>query len=151
MIGVLSLPFVLRLYFSVFPFDILGAGHADFSAQLAGDYWLFRTSAYQIMIAPEAGVTDDTPIVPTMVVECATDGHYIIAKRHGLKRRSPSDPTDTYEEEDASKQDYWILDTLTPKALGPFDAAGFSRAKAELAIADSLVLRDVYDYRPSHK
>tara|TARA_R110002049_G_scaffold56239_1_gene155277 strand:+ start:1119 stop:1616 length:498 start_codon:yes stop_codon:yes gene_type:complete len=148
-IGIVSLPFVLRLYFAVFPFDILGAGHADFSAHLAGDYWLYRTSAYQIMIGPEAGWGDGTPIIPTMVVECATDGHYILAKRHGLKQRSPNDPNDTYEEEDSSKVDFWILDALSPKVLGPLDEASFRTHRGELAISGDLVLRDVYEFRPT--
>ena len=129
-------------------FRFPGPGYSDFSAHLAGDYWLFRSSAYQIMIGPEAGWGDGTPIIPTMVVECATDGHYILAKRHGLKRRSPNDPNDTYEEEDSTKVDFWILDALSPKVLGPLDEAAFSRHRAELAISSDLVLRDVYAFRP---
>jgi uncharacterized protein DUF3997 len=147
-VGMACLPFVLRLYFHYFPFDILGAGHADFSAHLAGDYWLYRTSAYQIMIAPETGVDSSTPVVPTMVVECATDGRHILAKRHGMKRRSPSDPSDTYEEEDSSIEDFWILDSRNPKVYGPLTEPRFNELRASLLIPDTARLRDIDDYRP---
>jgi hypothetical protein len=147
-VGMVCLPFAFRLYFHYFPFDILGAGHRDFSAHLAGDYWLYRTSAYQVMIAPEAGVDPSTPVVPTMVVECATDGRHILAKRHGMKRRSPNDPSDTYEEEDSSIEDFWILDSQQPKVYGPLTEQGFNELRASLSITDTTKLRDIDDYRP---
>ena len=61
-----------------FPSISIGPGQADFSARLAGDYFVYRTSAHQIMVAPEIW-NDKTPMIPTKVVDCALDRHFVFA------------------------------------------------------------------------
>jgi hypothetical protein len=130
------------------PTTPIGPGHADFSAKLVGDYFVHRTSANQIMIAPQVW-NDSTPTVPTIVIECAIDRHLVLAKRQGLKRRSSNDPTDhTYGEPDASVFDYWILDTSAPKVFGPMTRPEFDTKRSELGVPDAVALRDVYSFRP---
>ncbi len=122
-------------------------GSADFRAKLAGEYSIYRSSSHQISITPE-GWSDDTPIIPTKVIECAVDRHFILAKRQGLKRRNPNDPNDTYEEPDPNVFDYWILDTVAPKVYGPLDTAQYKSMRQELGVTESTELKDVYSFRP---
>ena len=124
-----------------------GPGVQDFVVRIAGDYSIQRTSAHQIQIAPD-GWNDSTPIIPTKVIECNTDGRFVIAKRQGLKRRSPNNPNDTYEEPDPLVFDYWILDTRTPKVYGPLTVEQFTAKITELNVPSSLRLKDVYSFRP---
>lgn len=124
-----------------------GPGAADFSAHLAGDYYIHRTSGLNVFIAPEAW-NDGTPTIQALVVECATDGRFIIAKRHGMKRRTPNDPNDTFEVEDPSQVDFWILDTKEPSVEGPLTESAFANRRRELKISESVKLRDVYEFRP---
>ena len=72
----------------------------------------------------------------------------MIAKRQGLKRRSPNNPNDTYEEPDPLVFDYWILDTRTPKVYGPLTVEQFTAKITELNVPSSLRLKDVYSFRP---
>jgi hypothetical protein len=127
-------------------FSFPGPGPADFSAHLAGDYSVYRTSGFNIIIAPEA-VNDGTPIIPNLVVECATDGRFILAKRHGMKRRSPNNPNDTFDVEDPSRVDFWILDTKEPGVEGPWTESEFISRRRSLKISESVKLRDVYEFR----
>lgn len=129
------------------PTIAIGPGHADFSAKLAGGYFIHRTSGHQIMISPQ-GWSDETPVIPTKVVECAVERHLILAKRQGLKRRSPNNPNDTYEEPDPTVFDYWILDTAAPKVFGPMSLDEFNAKRRELGVAETVGLRDVYSFRP---
>jgi hypothetical protein len=129
------------------PFVFPGPGLADFSAHLAGDYSIYRTSGLNIMISPE-GYNDGTPVIPNLVIECATDGRFIIAKRHGMKRRSPGDPNDTSEIEDPGVEDFWVLDTKEPHVYGPLTEVEFVARRHALGIAESVVLRDVYEFQP---
>ena len=99
------------------------------------------------MIAPEAW-NDSIPTIPTKVIECDADKRFIIAKRQGLKRRSPNNPNDTYEEPDTRVVDYWILDTSAPKVFGPLTLNEFNDQRKVLAVPSSLVLKDVYSFRP---
>lgn len=124
-----------------------GPGTQDFVVRIAGDYSIHRTSAHQIQIAPTSW-NDATPIIPTKVIECNTDGRFVIAKRQGLKRRSPDTPNDSYEEPDPRVFDFWILDTRTPKVYGSLTFEQFTAKKNELGIASSLRLKDVYSFRP---
>lgn len=128
--------------------DIPGPGAADFSTNLAGDYFLQRSSAHEVHITPSSGWSPETPIIPTKVIECAVDRHFVLAKRQGLKRRSPNNPADTYEEPDPYVFDYWILDTNAPRVFGPLDIEQFNRMKHEFGISESTVLKDVYSFRP---
>ena len=138
---------MLRWYGRNHPWDFPGPGRQDYTGHLAGDYWIYRTSAYQTMIGPEDGWTDGDAMIPTVVSQCATDGRYILAERHGLKRRSPNDPTDTFEVEDPSQVNFWILDTETRKMFGPLDEPQFKSTRASLSIDPALELRGAYEFR----
>ena len=122
-------------------------GHSDFSAHIAGDYSIYRTNGLNVVISPQ-GYGPGTPVIPNLVVECATDGRFIIAKRNGMKRRSPNDPKDTSEDRDPEVVDFWILDTQQSHVDGPLDEAEFTKLRRSLGISESVVLRDVYEYRP---
>lgn len=125
----------------------VGPGLADFSRKIAGDYCIYRTSAHQIMIAPESG-SDETLMIPTKVVECDFDSRFIIARRQELQRRSPNDPNDTYMEPVPGKYDYWILDAKTPKVYGPFTLEQFTLRRQSLGVPEKLILKDVCAFRP---
>jgi len=124
----------------------IGPGHSDFSSPLVGGYSLYRTSAHSVWITP-GGYTDETPIIKEKVVECAVFGQFILAKRQGLKRRSPNDPKDTYEEPDPNVFDYWILDTSVPEVYGSFDIEGFEARKEQLGIDQSVILQPINSFR----
>ena len=121
------------------PRGAFGPGPSDFSAKLVGDYFIFRTSAHEIIISPESW-TEGTPEIPTKVVEYAVHRHLILAKRQGLKRR---DPNRSYEEPDPAAFDYWILDTSAPKVFGPMSLDQFSAKRRELSVPESITLKDV--------
>jgi hypothetical protein len=123
-----------------------GPGIEDFSAKLAGEYWLNRNSAHEIFISPEVW-SSATPVIPSKVIECAVDGNLILVKRQGLRRRN-SGPNDTYEEPAPGVFDYWILDTQTPKVFGPMSLAQFNAKRRELGVPDTVALKDVYRFRP---
>ena len=124
----------------------IGPGHSDFSAPLIGGYSLYRASAHMVSITP-GGYSDETPIIREKVLECALSDPYILAMRQGLKRRSPNDPNDTYEEPDPDVFDYWILDTSAPSVFGPFDLEGFRSKKRDLGIPESIILKPVNSFR----
>lgn len=136
------------LYVRSHPFSFPGPGLSDFSAHLAGDYSIHRNNALDIAISPNSYDTS-TPVIPSLVVECATDGRFIIAKRNGLKRRSPNDPKDTFEDRDPDVVDYWILDSKQPHVDGPLTEEDFIRLRRSLGIDESIVLRNVYTFRPA--
>jgi hypothetical protein len=121
-----------------------GPGANDFSYALAGKYQLWRTSAHQVMIAPT--YTSETPIIPAKVIEVAWDSRFILAKRQELKRRSQS-PNDTYMEPLDGQFDYWIIDVSGPTLYGPFDESAFRAKRREIAVPDSLHLKDVYAFK----
>jgi hypothetical protein len=122
-------------------------GQGDFSKKIAGEYYIHRTSAHQIMIAP-LGWSDETPIIPTKVVECDFDSRFVIARQQELQRRSPNDPKDTYAEPALGKFHYWILDAMAPKVYGPFTEEEFTSQRTTLGVPESLILKDVYTFRP---
>ena len=124
-----------------------GPGLQDFSATLPHGYFIHRTSAHQIMVAPQSW-SPDTPIIPTKVIELDHDNRYIIAKQQLLERRSPSNPNDTYEQPKPGAFQYWILDMQTPEVYGPLTVEEFDRERTRLAVPSELQLHDVYDYRP---
>jgi len=129
------------------PMIAIGSGYADFSAKLVGNYSVYRTSAHQIMVTPESW-DNSTPVIPTKVIECAIDRHFVLAKRQGLKRRSPNNPNDTYEEPDPSVFDYWVLDTSAPRVFGPMTQHEFDAKRQELGVVATIALKDVYSFRP---
>ncbi|WP_165440828.1 DUF3997 domain-containing protein [Rubripirellula amarantea] len=124
-----------------------GPGLQDFSAPLPHGYFIHRTSAHQIIVAPQQW-SPDTPIIPTKVVELDHDDQFIIAKQQLLERRSPNNPNDTYEQPKPDAFQYWILDMQTPKVYGPFTEEEFDIERSGLAVPTELQLHDVYDYRP---
>lgn len=124
-----------------------GPGASDFSAKLSNGYFVCRTSAHQIMIAPENGWTESTPIIPTKVVELDHDDHFVIAKQQILERRSPNNPQDTYEQPKPNAFNYWILDLRTPKAFGPLTLEEWIIERTRLGVDPKLQLHDVYDFR----
>jgi len=128
------------------PMIVFGPGAGDFSAKLCGDYLLFRTSAYHIIISPQ-NCDSTTPIIPTQVVEVGHDERFIIAKRNELERRSPNDPNDTYMQPTCDVFDYWILDTHIPKVYGSLTQEEFVQKRQELGVPDNVVMKDVYEYR----
>ncbi len=99
------------------------------------------------MISPDVW-SDGTPLIPTKVIECAVDRHLILAKRQGMKRRSPNNPNDPMEEPDPKVFDYWILDTSVPKVFGPMNLDQFKIKRLEFSVPEKITLKDVYDYRP---
>ena len=129
------------------PFSIPGPGLSDFSAHLAGEYSIYRNNGLDVVISPQ-GYCSGTPVIPSLVVECATDGRFILAKRNGMKRRSPNNPNDTFEDRDPEVVDFWILDSRQPHVDGPLTEAEFSKLRRSLGISESVVLRDVYEFRP---
>ena len=126
-----------------------GPGHADFQATLARDYVINRTSAVSISIAAQYRAS--APAIHPIVVECNTDGRFIIAKRQGLKPSSPDNPAALFQEPDPKAFDYWILDTASDTLYGPLTAAGFTAKRAELGVAAQLKLRDVESFHPSNQ
>ncbi|MCC5828898.1 MAG: DUF3997 domain-containing protein [Phycisphaeraceae bacterium] len=124
-----------------------GPGVHDFSAPLSNGYLIHRTSAHQIMVAP-SGWNSSTPIIPAKVFELGHDAPWVIARQQQLRRRSPNDPNDTYQEPEPGAFSFWILNTSTPGVWGPLTEQQFAAKRVELRIDPALQLRDVYDYRP---
>ncbi len=124
-----------------------GPGLQDFSASLPHGYFIHRTSAHQIIIAPQSW-SDDMPIIPPKVVKLDHDEHFLIAKQQLLERRSPNNPNDTYEQPKPNAFQYWILELQNPQVFGPFTLEEFQSERKRLGVTTSLKLHDVYDYRP---
>ena len=125
---------------------MIGPGVQDFHAKLCGDYSIYRSSAYHIMISP-GSYNDTIPHIPTKVVEVGHDNRFIIAKRNELERRSPNNPNDTYMQPTPDIFDYWILDTKIPKVYGPLTQEEFVQKRQELGVPDNVVMKDVYEYQ----
>jgi hypothetical protein len=112
---------------------------ADFGAPLAGDYVLYRTSARNVGVSPLGGFGQQTPRIPKKVLELAHDDRYVIAKQQ---------PNPTLSGHDPGPFSYWILDTSPPEVFGPLTIREFEALRLELGISSSLVMQDVYTYRP---
>ena len=125
-----------------------GPGGADFTAKLPHGYFIHRSSAHQIIVAPESW-SDSVPTIPTKVVELDHDETWVIAKQQHLRRRSPDNPNDTYEEPVPGVFSYWILRLDAPQVWGPLSAPDFDAKRKETGVSTSLKLHDVYDYQPS--
>lgn len=147
MLGFFVLVGLVLRHLRNYPFPFPGPGRSDFSAHLAGDYSIYRTNGLNVVISPQ-GYGPGTPVIPSLIVECATDGRFIIAKRNGMKRRSPNDPKDAFEDRDPEVVDFWILDTQQPRVNGPLSEAEFARLRRSLGISESVVLRNVHEFRP---
>jgi hypothetical protein len=123
-----------------------GVGGADFSARLSGSYYLSRTSTDEVMISPETW-NYSIPTIPAKVVECAVDGRFILAKRQAFKTTG-SDAEDIRKLSEPGAFDYWILDVREPRVFGPLQETAFARHRQQLGISDSIVMRDIYEFRP---
>jgi hypothetical protein len=137
--------FAAYLYWNVDKqnFAFPGAGRLDFTIHLAGDYSLHRTSGVEAFITPEA-YNDGTPTIPTCVVECATDGRYILAIR-----QDPDKLTDSSSKDGTPViQDYWILDTQKLEVHGPLNEETFQKLREKLSIAQNIQLRPIGNFRP---
>ncbi len=120
-------------------FSFPGPGHQDYSAYLAGDYSVYRTSPFEIIIAP-GGYNNGTPIIPSVVTACATDGRYILAQRQDTRQAFRDDPKHTWKEMDPESTNYWILDTQKPEVFGPLSNGDFTAKRRQLGIPDSIKL-----------
>lgn len=146
--GVLFIAFTIGLPFIFIMLGVpFGPGVYDFSYKVAGNYVLERTSAHQVFVVPQDGWSNETPIIPTKVVEIAWNHQFVIAKQQGLKRCYPDNPENTYEMPDENVFNYWILDTKQPKAYGPLDKQRFETMRKSLFVPDELVLKSVDSYR----
>jgi hypothetical protein len=130
-------------------FSFPGPGHQDYDGHLAGEYWVHRTSAFRTMITP-IGYSEGTPIIPTVVTACATDGRYILAKRQDTRKTFLEDPNVTFDELDPESADYWILDTQKPEVFGPMSEGEFTAKRRQLGIADSIKLIPPRDFADLH-
>jgi hypothetical protein len=124
-----------------------GPDAQDFSAALPHAYFIHRTSAHQLMVAPQSW-GQGTPIIPTKVVELDHDSTWVIAKQQHLQRRSPNNPQDTYELPTPGVFSYWVLRLDKPEVWGPLSSEEFEAKRKELVVPARLKLHDVYDYRP---
>ena len=125
----------------------LGPGVQDFTATLPNGYVLVRSSSHDIQVVPKDGWNSRTPIIPAKVLEIGIDGDFVVARRQGLKKRSPEDPDDFYLEPDPSVLDFWVLDTKKPAVFGPLDEGQLAEKLAALGFADGIPRKDVYEYR----
>ena len=123
-----------------------GPGKSDFVTKLCGEYYVLRTSAQHIQVSPMS-FGDNTPIIPTKVIELGYDQKFIIAKQKHLKQKSPSNPKNTYKKPDPGVLSYWILDVTIPKVYGPFSSKEFYKKRTELNVPRGLKMEDVYKYR----
>lgn len=121
---------------------------ADFSAKLPHGYFIHRTSAHQVIIAPEMW-NSNTPIIPAKVVELDHDDRFLIAKQQLLERRSPNDPKDSYEQPKPDAFQYWILDFNKRQLSGPLTIERFETERTRLGVTSSLKLHNVDDHKPS--
>lgn len=137
--------FTAYLYWNVDKqnFFAFGPRHLDFSVELAGDYSIHRTSDSHAIVSPK-GYNDGTPIIPTFVVECTTDGRYILAIREDPDKLTDSSSKDATP----VTQDYWILDTQKPEVHGPLNEEAFQKLRQKLSIAQNIQLRPIGNFRP---
>ena len=117
----------------------LGPGGTDFTAYLPYGYFLFQSSAHNIVIAPCDNWNDKTEI-PTMVVSCGFNSSYILAKQQLMdaKQRSPL----------PGKYQYWIIYAVTKERYGPFTEVEFNAKRKELGVPEEIKLKGKDSYRP---
>ena len=130
---------ILILFLTLGSCGVPSPGSHDFTTHLQNGYKIFRSSAHEVKIVPEGGWSNETPIIPTIVLKLNIHNEFVIAYRQGLKERDPNNPDDGYMIPDPDKFDYWILDTAKPKSYSKM-------TKKELKIPQSLKLIDVYEF-----
>ncbi len=117
----------------------IGAGNSDFGAKLPHGYKLWKTSQNKVVIHPYMNWNDNTE-VPSKVVSCGFDDHYILAEQQLLdaKQRNPV----------RGKYQYWIIDALAQKRFGPFTEVEFNAQRKALGVSDQIKLRGTDSFRP---
>ena len=118
-------------------------GRSDFCTKLCGDYYILRTSAQHIQVSPMS-FDDNTPMIPTQVIELGHDQKFIIAKQKHVNQRSFNNRKGAYK---TGVLDYWILDVTIPKVYGPFSSKEFYQKRTELKVPHGLKMKDVYKYK----
>lgn len=121
------------------------AGAGDYDIQLPGQFSVVRTSAHQVTISPkESSHSWGSPVVPAKVVQVAWNEDYILAKQWGLKQ----DPSKSsfYEIPDQTKEYYWIIHINSKEVFGPLDSDEYIEKKKELAIPETVQLKDLDKY-----
>ena len=147
LVAMKGLPFVVCAIFDRLAIGF-GPGTGDFIVPLVGPYLLTRTSADQVVISEDGGLGDDVLKIPKKVLECAVHKNLILAKRQGLRRRSPDNPDDLMEEPEPAVLDYWILDTAGEgKVFGPLTLEQFQSKQRELGIPEPVALKSIYEFR----
>ena len=124
----------------------VGPGMNDFSYDVADGYGLTRTSAHHIQIHPRKSLSPTDPRIGPKVVDVAWNDRFVLATQHPMKRRSPNDPSDTYEVPDTSTVNYWILDTSVRVLYGPFDKLKFEQKRTSLSVPTEMKLKLVSSY-----
>ena len=125
-----------------------GPGVSDFSAELSNDYFIHHTSAHQIVVAP-ISFNDETPIIPTRVIEVGYDQNFIVAKQQLLERLNPDTPNDGLLAPIPDAFQYWILDFQAEKFHGPLTLEDYRSKRTTLGVPETIQLSSVYDYRPA--
>jgi hypothetical protein len=87
-------------------------------------------------------------VIPAKVVALGHDDDFIIAKQSHLRRRSPGNPNDNYEEPDPGEFSFWIIDLRKSETVGPLTEEEFAASRTYLELPDTLTLHDVYNYAP---
>ena len=141
-LNILLVPIILIIATS----SCFGPGIQDYSTELTGNYFIFRTSAHNIIVAPNDGWNDKIAIIPSKVLKVNVYDNFIVAERQGLKRRSPNDSLDSYEIPDEKVIDYWILNTSKNYVIGNLEFATFQKKLDSLHIPLDIELVKVYEY-----
>jgi hypothetical protein len=95
-----------------------GPGVSDFTEDLGNGYKYHRNSPLDRFIAPNMW-NDQTPIIPSKVVEFEKHGDYVLAKREIVEIGSSGSRAGS------GRFDFWILNTATPSASGPLSKNTF--------------------------
>lgn len=134
----LSLSLLLIIFIIALSGCYVGPGVTDYSYNLCGGYKLYKCSAHDIKVVPKSGWNDNTPVIPTQVLNIAWDKQFIIATQQDIKENGKAA---------SDKINYWILDTKTPMVYGPLNKTDFENEKKNLKITDFLTLKPVDSYQ----
>ena len=126
------------------PVSFPGAGLADFETPLPHAYKVYRASAHHIKVMSG----DGNVVISPKVVELGHNDDFIIAKQSHLRRRSPGNPSDMYEEPDPGVFSFWIIDLRQSETFGPLTEDEFAAKRKALEVPEAVILHDAYDYSP---
>ena len=120
--------------------------NGDFSAHLAGEYELVRTSSRNVIIyyrghpAEPHRTSFAGPVTPTEIVAVGIQGNFITACQRIVPYSSRAPVEEDYR--------YWIIKVREEQVQGPFAKNDFDAKCKELRI-DSGGMKPVDFYRPS--